>query len=112
LSNGIKTVTARDLHVVSDAAGAWIVALVRDHTSRFCTHLGLRHPRRIRCIVVTRLRSARIAKVTGGSVTGSTFNGNIAITAYTANLVNKLAGSTVVSAGAPFGTVSITPTIS
>lgn len=111
LSNGTKTVTARDLHVVSVKAGAWIVALVRDHTSRFCTH-AFRHPRRIRCILVTHLRTARIAKITGGSVSGTTFTGNVAITAFTANLVNRLAGSSVVSAGAPLGTVSITATIS
>jgi hypothetical protein len=111
LSNGTKTVTLRVLRVISDKAGATIWAIVRDHTSRLCSHLRRRHAR-IVCVIVTRLRVARIATITGGSVTGSQFTGTVDITQSTAALINKLAGSAVVSAGAPFGTVTIAPTLS
>jgi hypothetical protein len=111
LSNGTKTVTLRALRVISNKNGASIWALVRDRSSRICTHLRRRRAQ-LACVIITRLHTARIATITGGSVSDGTFTGKVAITAATAALVNRLAGSQVVTAGAPFGTVTITPTLS
>jgi len=111
LSNGTDNVVVRHPVLISDKRGAYIWALVRGKSHRFCTGLR-RHPRHAVCYVVTRFRAARILKVSSGSVTGSTFTGNVSITQATATLIDKLAGSNVVSAGAPLGTISITPTIS
>jgi hypothetical protein len=111
LSNGTDNVIARHPVLVSNKNGAYIWALVRGKSHRVCTSLR-RHPRHAVCYVVTRFRDSRILKVTSGSVTGSTFNGNVSITQATATLINKLAGSNVVSAGAALGTIAVTPTIS
>jgi hypothetical protein len=110
LSNGTKTVTVRHLTIVSTKRGASIWGLVRGHSKRLCTGLR-RHALKAVCYVVTRYRFARIAKITSGTVSGGTFAGNLAITRVTANAINQLAGSKVVSAGAPLGTISITPTL-
>jgi hypothetical protein len=111
LSNGTDNVIVRHPVLVSEKRGAYIWALVRGKSHRVCTGLR-RHPRHAVCFVITRFRAARILKVTSGSVTGGTFNGNVAITQATATLINKLAGSNVLSAGAALGTISVTPTIS
>jgi hypothetical protein len=111
LSNGTDTVAVRHLEIVSTKRGAYIWGLVRGHAKRFCARLH-RHRIRALCNVVTRYRVARIAKITSGSVNGSTFTGNVAITQVAANVINRLAGSKVVAAGAPLGTIAITPTLS
>jgi hypothetical protein len=118
LSNGTKSVVVRHPVLISTKRGAYIWALVRGQSHRYCKAFrphgrALRgHGRHRVCYVVTRFRSARILKITSGSVSGSTFTGNVAITQVTANVINRLAGANVVSAGAPLGTISITPTIS
>lgn len=111
LSNGTKTVTARHLTIVSNARGAYVWALVRGHSSRTC-YRRAHHRRHFACVIVTRYRDARILKLSGGSVTNGTYTGNATITAATATLINNLAGSKVVSAGDPLGTISIAPTLS
>jgi hypothetical protein len=111
LSNGTRTVVARHLEVVSNARGAYVWALIRDHSSHVC-YRRAHHPRHAVCVYVTRYRDARILKLSGGSVTNGTYTGNATITAATATLINNLAGSKVVSAGAPLGTISIAPTLS
>jgi hypothetical protein len=111
LSNGTKTVIARHLQVVSSARGAYVWALVRDHPNHVC-YRRAHHPRHTVCVYVTRYRDARILKLSGGSVTNGTYTGNATITAATATLINNLAGSKIVSAGAPLGTISIAPALS
>jgi hypothetical protein len=111
LSNGTRTVVARHLTVVSTKNGAYVWALVRDHSRRICARRP-HHPRRVVCVVITRYRTERILKLSGGTVTNGTYTGNATITAATATLINNLAGSNVVSAGAPLGTISIAPTFS
>ena len=112
LSNGADNVIVRHPVLISDKKGAYIWALVRGKSHRICTRFRRHHPRRGVCYVVTRFREARVLKVSGGSVTNGTYNGNVTITAATATLINKLAGKTIVAAGNPLGTVAITPTFS
>jgi hypothetical protein len=109
LSNGTDNVVVRHPVLISDKRGAYIWALVRGRSHRFCTGLR-RHLRHGACYVVTRFREARILKITSGSVSGSTFTGNVAITDATASLINRLAGSKVAAGGEPLGTIAIAPT--
>jgi hypothetical protein len=111
LSNGTKTVTVTHLGITSSKGGAYVWAVVRGQPKQFCKSLR-RQRRRALCNVVTRYRTARIAKISSGTVSGTTFTGNVTITQATANAINGLAGSKVVAAGAPLGTISITPTLS
>jgi hypothetical protein len=110
LSNGTDNVIVRHPVLVSNKRGAYVWALVRGKSHHICTAFR-RHRRHRVCYVVTRFRSVRVLKVTSGSVSGSTFTGNVAITQVTANEINRLAGSNVVSAGAALGTISVTPTL-
>jgi hypothetical protein len=112
LSNGTSTVVVRHPVLISTKRGAYIWALVRGQSRRVCTGFRRHHPRHAVCLVVTRYRSARILKITSGSVSGSTFSGNVAITQATADVINRLAGKTVVAGGAALGTISIAPTLS
>jgi hypothetical protein len=111
LTNGTKTVVLRHLEIVSTKRGAAVWALVRGESRRFCRHLH-RFGRRGACAFVTRYRVAPIARITSGSVSGSSFTGTLAITQAAANVVDRLAGSKVVAAGATLGTISIAPTLS
>ena len=54
-------------------------------------------------------RVERVAKITGVSVTSGTATGTARLTAVSAAEINRLAGKWVVSAGAPLGTVTVTP---
>ncbi|MGZ6617382.1 MAG: hypothetical protein ACXVFQ_23535, partial [Solirubrobacteraceae bacterium] len=65
---------------------------------------------RARCVTVVRWHTAKIAKVTNVKVTGTTASGTVTITDATAKLINKLAGKSVVSAGAVLGTATVSPT--
>jgi hypothetical protein len=111
LSNGTKTVTVRHPVIVSRKAGAYVWALIRDHSSRSC-YRRPHHAHRIVCVVTTRYRDARILKISGGTVSNGTYSGNVTITQATATLINNLAGSNVAAAGDPLGTISVTPTLS
>lgn len=111
LSNGTKTVDVRRLEITSTKRGAYVWGLVRHQSHRACAALR-RHPRRAVCHVVTRLKYVRLAKISSGSVSGSTFTGTLTITQTTANVIDRLAGSKVVAGGATLGTISIAPKIS
>jgi hypothetical protein len=110
LSNGTDNVIVRHPVVVSTKRGAYVWALVRGKSHRVCSAFR-RHRRHAVCFVVTRFRSVRVLKITSGSVSGSTFTGNVAITQVTADEINRLAGSNVVTAGAALGTIAISPTL-
>jgi hypothetical protein len=109
LSNGTQTVKVRGVTVVSNKHGASIFALVRGRTAKVCHAVG-KHRLRVRCVVITRWSARKILTLTGGKVTGGTATATAKITAFTASVVNGLAGKQIVSAGAPLGAASITPT--
>jgi hypothetical protein len=110
VSNATKSVALRRLTIVSSKRGVSVFALARRASHRVCSHFG-RHHARIRCIVVTRLRSVRIARVSDVSVSNGKATGTVKITAYTAALVNRLAGKHVVSAGDVLGSATVAPTL-
>jgi hypothetical protein len=110
LSNGKKTVSLRQLTILSDKHGVSIFALVRGRATRFCTVGGKHHLHR-HCVTLIRAYTARIATVTGVTVSGGKATGTVKITAATAGLINRLAGKTVAAAGQPLGTGTVAPTV-
>jgi hypothetical protein len=106
LSNSTHTVALRQPTVYSAKSGVSIWALVRGRTVRVC-HRFHKHAR---CVSIVRWHSARIATVTGVTVTGTSATGTVKITGATATLINKLAGKNVVSSGAVLGTATVSPT--
>jgi hypothetical protein len=108
LSNGTDTVRVRRIQSVSDRHGAFVFASVG---RRVRVHCHRRH-HVLRCVLVQRTITAKIARVTNGSVSGGSATGTLKITAFTAGVINHLAGHHVVSAGATLGTVTVTPTFS
>ena len=110
LSNGTQTVNLRQPTVTSTKQGVSIYALVRGRTIRVCHRAGRFHLH-ARCVTIVRWHTARIAKVTDVKVTGTTASGTVKITETTAKLINKLAGKSVVSAGAVLGTATVAPTL-
>lgn len=110
LSNGARKVVLRSPTVASTKHGVVLDALVRGPVHRVCHAVGHHHFRK-RCLIVTRLVTARIARITDVSISNGTASGTLNITAFTAQVVNRLAGTHVVSAGAVLGTASTTPTL-
>jgi hypothetical protein len=110
VSNGTKSVSLRRPTLVSSKAGVSIYALVRGRVERSCHRLG-RHGLRLRCHVIVRLNTARIARVTNASVSGGKATGTVNITAFTADLINRLAGKKVATAGDVLGTGTVAPTL-
>lgn len=110
LSNGTRQVTLRRPTVVSTKHGVVLDALVRGPSHGVCHVVG-KHQFKKRCLVVTRLVTARIARITDASISNGTATGTVNISAFTAREVNRLAGKHVVSAGAVLGTASTTPTL-
>jgi hypothetical protein len=106
LANSAATVGVSRMRIVSDKAGVSLWALVRHPSSRPCARAHRRA--RIRCRILSHFDVARIGRVTNTTVSGTTATGTVHITAFTATLINKLAGKHVVSAGAVLGTASIT----
>lgn len=110
LSNGTKKAALAHPTVVSTKHGVLLDALVRGPAHRVCHVVG-NHQFKKRCVIVTRLVTARIARITDVSISNGTATGTVNITAFTAHAVNRLAGKHVVGAGAVLGTVTTTPTI-
>ncbi len=110
LSNGTKTVELRRPTLYNKAGGTSIYALLAKRTTGSCTGHPRRH--RIKCKVVTRYTAARVAKITGGTVSGNTASGTLELTAASAQIVNRLAGHQIVKAGEAFATGTTTPTLS
>jgi hypothetical protein len=109
LSNGTKSVALRHPVLVSDKHGVSLWAMARHHTRRVCSHVRA-HGRRFRCRVVVVWKSARVATVTNVSVSSTSATGTVHITAFTAAVINRLAGKHVVGAGNVLGTATVTPT--
>ncbi len=111
ISNATTKVTLRRLTLVPAKRGVLLFATVRGAGMRVCRHIGRHHPR-TRCVMITRLVTARIARVTGVTVSNGSATGTVRITAFTARVLNRLAGQHVASAGDVFGTGTTTPTLS
>ncbi len=109
LSNGSSTVRLRRLTIVSDAHGISLLALAAGPAHRRCHRTG-RY--RLRCVVRTHLRTARIARVTNLTTSGGTASATVNLTPFSARVLNRLAGKTIATAGTPIGTVTIAPTLS
>lgn len=109
VSNGTKTVALRRPTIVSDKRGVSVFAVIRGRVVHICRHFRA-HRARVHCVVIERLRSVRVARVTGISVSGGQASGTVRITAFTAHLINRLAGKHVVAAGNVLGTATVTPT--
>jgi hypothetical protein len=110
VSNGSKSVKLRRPTIASTKRGVVLDALVRERSVRICHRSGRHHLRR-HCVIFTRVVTARIARVTGITVTNGTATGTVKITAFTAHAVNRLAGKHVVAAGDTLGTATVTPTL-
>ena len=109
LSNGTQHVQVRRLVTVWDRHGVSVFAVVRRHVQRNCHHTGPHHV--LHCTTVLLTTAARVARVTGVSVSGGSATGTVKITRFTAGVINHLAGSHIVSAGATLGTAKVTPTL-
>jgi hypothetical protein len=103
-SNGTKTVRLRKPSFVSNKGGVSIWALAPVHSRTVCG------PAKKHCKLVINLRVARIGRVTGVKITGTTATGTVRLTALSAGFINTLAGKKVAAAGNPIGTVTVTPT--
>ncbi len=112
LSNGTKQVALRRPIVVSSKRGVAVFAYVRHHAVTKCHHVGRRHHRHLKCVSVVRWHTERIARVTDVTVSNGQASGTVKITAFTAHLVNRLAGKKIVSAGDVLGTATVAPTFS
>lgn len=100
ISNGSKTARLRRLTVVSSDSGVALRALV-------AKTVRARHGR-----FVVRYYDARIARITGAKVSNSQATGTLRLTAVSAAIINRLAGTHLASAGEPIGTTSVAPTFS
>jgi hypothetical protein len=109
-SNGTKTVALRDPTIVSTRSGVSLWALVRGRSTHECKAVDLRQLN-IRCLMVTHVRAARIATITDVTKTDSGASGTVRITAFTAGVLNMLAGKDVAAAGDTFGTATTAPTV-
>lgn len=107
LVTATRTVRLRSLTLVSSRGGLAVFARVlRRH--RICYSSA--HPRRGCHVVGTALvliARARPVTTSAGAITGT-----LDITAYTANLINRLAGKSLVTRGAVLGTITVAPTLS
>jgi len=110
ISNGTKTVTLRQPLLVSTAQGASIDALARGPVVRICRHIGRRHLR-LRCTLIVHVATVRIARLTNVKVSSDTATATVNITAFTAGVINRLAGKQVAAAGNTLGTATIAPTL-
>jgi hypothetical protein len=110
VSNGTTTLDFRHLALTSNGNQMSVYAFGREPTTRACHRSG-RRPRQWRCVVTTRYGVARIAKVTGLTTSAGTTSGTAYVTAFTAHVLNALAGKKIAAAGASLGTVAITPTL-
>ena len=108
ISNGTATVKLRRLTIDSTKKGAAIYALVDSRTLRECT--AARHHVGKRCDYVIRSSVKRIARLTVVSVSGSTASGTVDLTKYSARVINKLAGTSIATAGMAIGTATSSPT--
>ena len=111
ISNGTRTYVLRRLTIVSDAKAVTLRAAFRGSTMRACHRAG-RHHRNLRCVSTYHSGTARIATLSGVTASGSSVTGTADLTTFSADLLNRLAGKQIVTAGAPIGTVTVTPTLS
>ena len=107
-SNGTRTIRLRHLTVGSNHAGVSLWALV-PQSKRRC-HVAAVAPH-VRCHRVRLDEAARIARLSGVTVTGSTATGTVHLTPVSAGVINKLSGQRVVKAGAPIGTATVSATV-
>jgi hypothetical protein len=104
LSNGSSTVHLRGLTIVSDKRGVSLRALTVNRWHR-CRLAGHRHRHAV-CHSHLGAGIVRIATVSNPTISASGISGTLNITQRTADLVNRLAGKTIIQAGAVLGTVS------
>lgn len=117
LSNGTKQLTLSRPTVLSTRHGVVLDALVRGPSHRVCHAIGSRrsfghHRIRMRCLVVARVVTAQIARITDVSISKGTATGTVNASAFTAEAINRLAGKHVLSAGTMLGTASTSLTLS
>ncbi len=109
ISNGTSTVRLRHLTITATRAGVSLFALMPGRAARRCVRTARRG---LRCATVTFSRVARVAHVTGVTVSNGVATGTAHLTAVSAAAINGLAAKQVVSAGAPFATITVTPAAS
>lgn len=111
ISNGTRTYILRRLTIVSDAQGITLRAAFRGSATRVCHRVG-RHRRNLRCVSTHPSGTARIATVSGVAASGNSITGTADLTPFSADLLNRLAGKEIVTAGTALGTVTVSPTLS
>jgi hypothetical protein len=117
LSNGTRQITLSRPTVLSTRHGVVLDALVRGPSHRVChaigSHRAFGHYRfRTRCLVVARVLTTQVARITDVSISKGTATGTVNVSAFTAQAVNRLAGRHVLSAGTVLGTASTSLTLS
>jgi hypothetical protein len=116
LSNGTKQLTLSHLTVLSTRHGVVLDALARGQSHRVCRAIGSRrsirhHHFKTRCLVVARVVTAQIARITDVNLSKGVATGTVTVSAFIAHAINRLAGKHVLSAGAVLGTASTSLTL-
>jgi hypothetical protein len=110
ISNASETVNLRHLRLLSNHSGVSLYATVRRHPAA-CVPYAIPHKHGKKCRNAKGLRVAKVARITGVHVSGTSATGTVRVTASTAAIVNHLAGQHIVSVGAVLGTTTISPTL-
>jgi hypothetical protein len=87
-----------------------VFAFVRHHAAHFCKHVR-RHHAHFKCVRIVRWTTVRVARVTDVTVADGQASGTVKITAFTAHLINRLAGKKVAAPGDVLGTATVAPTL-
>jgi hypothetical protein len=85
-------------------------ALARGRALRRCHATGARR-RHVRCTIVIRQRTVRIARISNPNQSNGSVSGTVTITTFTARALNQLAGKHVFAAGNVLGTATASPTL-
>jgi hypothetical protein len=107
-SNGTRTERLRRLTIISTKTGVSLFALVHTRTKGKCTLVVKKHV--LRCHYVVKYQIARIARITAVTVSNGSATGTVRLTEVSADVINRLAGKQIASAGTAIGTATISPT--
>ncbi len=111
LSTASRKAVVRGVTFISTKKGVSIDALVRGREFRYCTFHGRRHHRFRRCVTIVRWNLERVATVSGVTTTSTSASGTVDLSARGAELINRVAGKQIATAGEPIGTATVTPTV-
>lgn len=111
LANPSGTVSLRGLSLISNRGGLTLLARTHLRRARRCVRPA-RHRARRRCVVVGISALVPIARADPVITSSGVISGTLDVTAFTAKLINRIAGKSIVTRGAAIGTIAVAPTLS